>query len=379
MKRITATMVFALAAAGAAWAQGRDEDRKILSTFESAWQKAAERAASAVVAIRVDREETRAAKAPAMNNPMVDGGVFKKPPDRAVFVCWECDIEESAAGKCGKCEKDLAKTNRSLCSGTILEADGVIATTCFNLGGKPQKIVVFLADGTKHEGKLLGVHAGADLGLVKIEAKDLPALKFADLGKLKTGVNVVALGRAPDGKGLTVNPGIMSAPERNFGYAIQTDAHTNYGNVGGPLVDIEGRLVGVTCKIETKSSGSIGQNSGISFALTNNHLTKILPDLKLGKSTMQTGRPFMGILADTEAVDVEGVKLRDVVKGGGAERAGIKAGDIILEFDGVVLKTFDELRGMIEKKAIGDQFRVKLKRGEEELELTGTLGERPND
>jgi serine protease Do len=362
-------------------ARAQDEDAKILKAFESRWQKAADKAASVVVSIKVEREETREPKAAGrpVNNPMTDGGVFKKPPDKVTYVCDEDAVEEAAAGKCGKCEKDLRKAVRSTCTGTILEADGVIATSYFNMLGKITKLTVTTEGGKEYDAKLLGYNAGADLAVLKINAKNLPVLPLADVGKLKTGMNVVVLGRAPDGRALTLNEGILSAPQRNMGFHWQFDALTNYGNVGGPLVDTDGKLIGISCKIDVKSSGSVGQNSGISFACPLDQMAKILPDLKLGKSTVNTGKPFMGIMADVEANEVDGVKLRDIVKGGGAERAGLKAGDVVLEFDGVATKVFDDLRGMIEKKAIGDQFRVKVRRGEEEFEFTGTLGERPAD
>ncbi len=377
MKNLISTLAILAAAALPAFAQTKDDDRKILRAFESKWEKVVEKAQSVVVTIRVERDDTREDKANKVNNPQVDGGVFKKPPDRVVYVCADDKVEETASGTCSKCGGDLKKVVRGMCTGTILEPDGVIGTSYFNLKGKLTKITVTTADGKEHDGKLLGYNGGADFAVIKIDAKNLPTLPMADGGKLVTGMNVVVLGRAPDGKGLTLNPGILSAPQRNMGFAWQTDAHTNYGNVGGPLVDLDGRLVGVTCKIEAKSSGSVGQNSGISFAVAPDQLAKIMPDLKLGKSTQNTAKPFMGIQADVNATDVDGVKLADVIKGGGAERAGLKAGDVILEFDGVPTKIFDDLRLMIEKKSVGDQFKVKVRRGEEELDLTGTLGERP--
>jgi serine protease Do len=388
--RLALSLAAACLAAGAAWAQTetgsrRSDDKALLTAMESAYQKAAERAAASVVSLRVDREESRAPKPNPGRPPnplqgmMGGAGVFGKPPEAAMFVCSTCVAEREAEGDCAKCGTSMKKVFRSVTSATVAEADGLILTSNFNVGGKVSRMVVRLADGAEHEAKLLGYNGAYDVALLKIEAKGLQPLKTADIGKVKTGMNVIALGRGPDRRSLTLNPGIISAPARLSGRAFQTDARLNYGNVGGPLVDFEGRLVGITCKVDVKYAATYGQNSGVSFAIAQDQLSTMLVDLKKGVKTQNTGQAFMGISADLNATDVEGVRLADVVKGGGAEKAGLKPGDVVIEFDGDPVKTFDELRAKILAKQINDPFRVKVKREGQEFEFTGTLGEKPAD
>lgn len=377
------TLVLLLAAAATAGAQdvatgGRD-DASLLSRFESRWQKAAEAAESVVVSLVVERAESRkpARRTPG-GNSMLTGGVFAVAPEETRYACGEHDGLVESEGKCESCEGELKKRFVTLATGTIVGADGYVGTTYFNIAGAA-RITAVLPDGRKLSARSLGYHMGGDVALLKIEARDLPVLKASNLGQLKVGNPVVALGRAPDGKGITLNPGIVSAPARLSGLGVQFDGKMNYGNVGGPLVDLDGRLVGITCKVDVKYAANFGQNSGVSFALTQDQLGKLMPDLIAGKRVQGTGQAFMGIMADQTAEDVDGVLLADVIKDGGAEKAGVRKGDIIIEFDGQKITQFDQLRTAIIRKQVNDPFSVKVRRGDEILELNGTLGERPMD
>jgi S1-C subfamily serine protease len=331
-------------APSAAWAQG---DEPMIGSMERLIQSAAEAAAPWTVAVWASRDGEE--KPPALGNPMTTGGVFVKRP------------------------------KSSATSGTIIDADGLILTSHFNVNGKLKSIKVRLADGRELEATVVGFHQGADIALLKVDAKELPVPRKSPMNQLKVGIPVVAVGRCPDGKGLTVNPGIVSAPARLLGRGVQMDSKMNYGNVGGPLVDGEGRLIGVTCKVDVKTAGSFGQNSGVSFAITWDQLDRILPDLRKGAKVTGTGMPFMGIQWDQEAQVDDGVPIGEVIVGGSAEAGGIKRGDVILEFDGQKTKTFDDLRGAINRKAVGDKVKVRLRRGPEEMTIELTLGERPGD
>ncbi len=337
----TLTVLFSAALASTARAQG---DGGLAASMEEAYQRAADKAAPSVVAVWVTRE---AEKEPSTGNSMLTGGVFVRRP------------------------KDAPA------SGTIVDEDGHIITSYFNVNGKVKTIRVTLADGSDKEAQLLGYDSGADVALLKIEAAGLPTLKPSPMAQLKVGTPIVAVGRAPDGKGLTINPGIVSAPARINGRGVQTDARMNYGNVGGPLVDAQGRLVGVTCKVDVKWAASFGQNSGVSFAVTWDQLERLLPDLKKGLKRQGTGQPFLGVVWNQNTDEKEGVPIESVVAGGSAEAGGIKPGDVILEFGGEKTQSFDDLRAGINRRAIGDKVKVKLRRGEEILELTIPLGERP--
>lgn len=327
------------------------KDADPVAAIESATMKAVEKASAAVVAIKVEREPEApkpAAEAPRRNpfrgmpfNPMQD--VFANRPKDA----W--------------------------CSGVVAEADGTILTTHFNVSGKVRSIKVLLPDGRELEGRILGFNGTYDLAAIKVDAKGLATLARAPVEALKTGHAVIAMGRAPDGKGLTANPGIVSAASRLGGRGIQVDAKLNYGNVGGPVVDLEGRLVAISCKVDTKFSTTRGQNSGVGYAITHDRLPEILKDLKEGRSVAENRRPLLGIVFNQKS-QKKGVELESVQAGGAAEKAGIKPGDVIVEFDGTAVTYFDELRASIMRRAPGDKVKVKVLRGEEALEFDCELG-----
>ena len=288
----------------------------VVTTLETTYEKAAEKAGPAVVAIRVDREPEAAPKSPSAPGLR---GRFGIPPE---------DV--------------FAKRPAGWCSGVVVESSGTILTTYFNVSGKVRSIQVRLPDGRMLEGKLLGYNGTFDLAAIKVEAEDLPVLKRARLDELKVGQPMVALGRAPDGKSLTVNPGIVSASSR----------------FGGR--DAEGRMVAVSCKVDVKFASVYGQNSGVGFAITHDRFNGVLADLKAGKNEAEARRPFLGIQFDQKSTK-SGVELESVRPGQAAEKAGLKA-------------QFDELREAILRKSPGDKVKVKVVRGEDEMDFECTLG-----
>ncbi len=320
--------------------------------LEEAYGKASALAAPWVVAIKVDREPEEAPRPSAPSRPGLFGNLPRAPED--VFA-------RRPAG--------------AWCSGTLVEADGHVLTTYFNVSGKLRSIKALLPDGRELPAKLVAYNGTHDLALLKVEAEGLPVPAHANVRDLRAGTPVLALGRAPDGKGLTANPGIVSATSRVGGRRVQTDAKLNFGNVGGPLVDLEGRLVGITCKVDTKPgiSSTRGQNSGVGYAIVCDHLPQIVKDLKAGKNVAESRRPMLGIVFDQKS-EKKGVELESVQAGGAAEKAGIKPRDVVVEFDGKPITYFDELRAAILAKAPGDAVKVKVLRGEETLEFQCVLG-----
>ena len=354
---ILRTLVMAIALCGAVAAplgiaRGEQEIRTpdLVTEIETTYQKAAEKAAAAVVAIKVDREPEPVEKPKGPRFPGL-GGRFGMQPPEDVF----------------------AKRPVAWCSGVVIEPEGVILTTYFNVSGKLKSVKVMLADGRELEAKLMGFHGAYDLAALKVEAEGLSTLKLARVDQLKAGQPLLALGRAPDGRGLTVNPGIVSAASRMSGRGLQLDAKLNYGNVGGPVVDLEGRLVAVSCKVDVKSAAFYGQNSGVGFAVTYDKFSSILADLKAGKNQMQIKRVLLGIIWDQTSTK-DGVAVESVTPGHAAEKAGIKPKDVIVEFDGQKTTSFGDLRESIQKKTPGDKVKVKVLRGEEEIEFECTLG-----
>ncbi|MDP6959155.1 MAG: trypsin-like peptidase domain-containing protein, partial [Planctomycetota bacterium] len=243
----------------------QDQDSTDLPTaLESSHVSLGKKVGPAVVSIECVRKEGTKEKKrrTGFNLSMMDGGVFKYRP-----------------------------TNTPV-SGTIIDANGLILTTYFNIRDKVESINVKLQDGRTYPATIKGFNATYDLALLKIEAKELPTLPNALLGRISTGQIVMACGRAPDRSNLTLNPGIVSAPWRMSGRGIQIDSLMNYGNVGGPVVTRSGKMIGISCRVDTKYSGSTGQNSGIGFVVTWDKIDSVLPGLKTGKNVKEVRRPF---------------------------------------------------------------------------------------
>ena len=260
------TLVMVLALGGAAYAQDRQNIKSddVVQSLETSYERVCEKVGPAVVAIKVDREAEPKAPAPA------------------------------GPRRFGMPEDVFAKRPAAWCSGLIVESTGTILTTYFNVSGKVRSIKVQLPDGRELDAELLGFNATYDLAALKIEADGLPTLKKGRLEDLKVGQPLVALGRAPNGKSLTVNPGIVSAPSRLAGKGIQIDSKLNYGNVGGPVVDLDGRLLAVSCKIDVKYAPVYGQNSGVGFAITHDRFSNILADPEGGQERGRGTAPVPG-------------------------------------------------------------------------------------
>lgn len=234
-------------------------------------------------------------------------------------------------------------------SGVIVSADGLIITNhhvvTLASGNAANSIIIELTDRRRFPAKLIGSDRLTDLALLRIEAKELPSLKFADSGKVRVGDPVFAVGN-PFRVGLTVTRGIVSALDRsglNIGGAntfegfIQTDAPINPGNSGGALTDSLGRLVGINTAIYSQGGGNIGIGFSVPSNLALSIATRLLKDGKIN-------RGFFGANADSVDQDIAekaklpaitGVKLTEVVDGGPAHKAGWKKDDVITAINGL--------------------------------------------
>ena len=271
-------------------------------------------------------------------------------------------------------------------SGVIVSADGYIITNN-HVVEQADEITVTLADGkTELKAKKIGTDAGSDIAVIKIEAKDLKPVTFADSEKIKVGDVVLAIGN-PFALRQTVTKGIVSAVGRNqtgiseFGNFIQTDASINPGNSGGALVDALGRLVGINSAIFSQSGG----NMGIGFAVPSNQARSVMESLiKFGK----VQRGLLGIkmqelnekLAENlKAPTKDGIAVTEVVPGGGAEKAGVKVGDVITEMNGRPVEEMAAFRNSIANMMPGTKVELKVFRNGEPKALSVTLVERPVD
>ncbi|MEN3953157.1 DegQ family serine endoprotease [Iodidimonas sp. SYSU 1G8] len=225
-------------------------------------------------------------------------------------------------------------------SGFIIDPSGVIITNNHVVDGA-NKVVVILNDGTELDAEVLGQDRRTDIALLKVSSpKPLPAVQFGDSDKLRVGEWVIAVGN-PFGLGGTVTAGIVSAIDRDINAGpyddfIQTDAAINQGNSGGPLFDMDGNVVGVNSVIISRTGGNVG----IGFSIPSRLVQRVITDLrKYGQ--VQRGWLGVGIQQVDQAIadslglkEAKGAMITNVVEGDPAEKAGIKSGDVILQFDG---------------------------------------------
>jgi serine protease Do len=269
---------------------------------------------------------------------------------------------------------------RSLGSGFIIDKNGSILTNN-HVVENAQKIVVRLADEREFEAKVVGKDAKTDIALIKIDAKDLPVVPLGNSHRLEVGEWVMAIGN-PFGLDHSVTAGIVSAKGRQIGQGpydnfIQTDASINPGNSGGPLINLRGEVVGINSAIFSRSGGNIG----IGFAIPINVAKELLPQLETkGKVT----RGFLGVLIQKVTPDIaeglgldhaRGALVANVTKDGPADKAGVKVGDVIVEFDGKEVNDSGDLPLMVARTSVGKTVPMKVLRDKREVTLKVTLGE----
>jgi serine protease Do len=253
-------------------------------------------------------------------------------------------------------------------SGVIATKDGYILTNNHVVDGADE-VQVALQDGREFTAKVIGRDPKSDVAVIKIEAKDLPALQMADSEKVEVGDVVLAIGN-PFGIGQTVTSGIVSATGRsgavNLDYEdfIQTDAAINPGNSGGALVDAEGRLIGINTAILSRTGG----NQGIGFAIPANLARDVMEGLvKDGHVTrgqlgvyLKNITPALAKKFDLK--DTNGALVAEVEPGSPADKAGIKGGDILVEFNGKKVTDSHHLKFEVARTHPGESVAVKVLR-----------------
>ena len=270
------------------------------------------------------------------------------------------------------------------CSGVCIDREGHILTSYFNVSGDVERITVTFGNGKRYPAKLLGYSKDMDVAMLKLEGDPgrLPYLPLYESEHVRVGSFVMAVGRAQNVFKHSLSFGVISAlgrlrPEIQ---AYQFDARINYGVTGGALIDIEGNLIGIVGFVNTGSKGrpnTLGQSSGVGFANTSTKLLSILDDLKDGKVLSLPKRAFLGIKMEPSYNKNDGVLVKEVTENTAAAEAGIEPGDLIVEMDGKPVRNITELINVMKKKKIGDKVKIKLKRGDEIIEIEATLREPP--
>lgn len=271
---------------------------------------------------------------------------------------------------------------RGLGSGVIIDADkGYIVTNNHVINGADD-IQVGLHDGREVKAKLIGADAESDIALLQIEAKNLVAIKSSDSDDLRVGDFAVAIGN-PFGLGQTVTSGIVSALGRsglgiemleNF---IQTDAAINSGNSGGALVNLNGELIGINTAIVAPGGGNVGIGFAIPANMVKNLVAQIVEHGEVRRGVLGiSGRDLDSQLAQGFGLDTQhGGFVNEVTAGSAAEKAGIKAGDIIVSVDGRGIKSFQELRAKVATMGAGAKVELGIIRDGDKKTVKVTLGE----
>ena len=275
---------------------------------------------------------------------------------------------------------------QGLGSGVIVTEDGYIITNNHVVEGADE-VLVRLKDGkTSFNAKIIGTDPATDIAVLKVNARNLPAITLTDSEKLEVGDAVLAIGN-PFGVGQTVTSGIVSAKGRggmgivDYEDFIQTDTSINPGNSGGALIDVEGRLVGINTAILSGTGGS----QGIGFAVPSNLARNIMEKL------VQSGRVqrgFLGVVLGSITPDVVrslrlpndvGVLVTRVPPGTPAARGGLHTGDVITEFNGERVADYRSLRLKIAQAAPKSEVGLKVIREGSTQTLKVTMAERPGD
>ena len=269
-------------------------------------------------------------------------------------------------------------------SGVIISDDGYIVTNN-HVVGEADEIEVKLNDNREFKGRIIGCDATTDLALIKIDAKNLPAITIGNSDDLKLGQWVLAVGN-PFNLTSTVTAGIVSAKARSLGANgiesfIQTDAAINSGNSGGALVNEKGELVGINAMLYSQT----GSYSGYGFAIPTSIMNKVVADLKVYGTVQRAILGVQGIdvsnWIDSEKAKgnepdldvVEGVYVDKVSDTSAAEEAGLEKGDVITEFDGKKVSKMSELQEAIAQHRPGDKVGVTYKRGKKQIKANVTL------
>ena len=267
---------------------------------------------------------------------------------------------------------------RGVGSGFILTADGMIMTNAHVVDGADE-VLVTLTDKREFKAKIIGADKRSDVAVVKIEATGLPAVKIGDVGRLKVGEWVMAIG-SPFGLENSVTAGIVSAKQRDTGEYlpfIQTDVAINPGNSGGPLINMRGEVVGINSQIYSRSGGSMG----ISFSIPIDEAVRVSEQLR---ATGRVTRGRIGVQIDQVSKEVaesiglgkpRGALVRAVETGAPADKAGVEAGDIIIQFDGNPVDRSSDLPRMVGNTKPGTKSTLTVFRRGSTKNLTVVIAE----
>ncbi len=271
------------------------------------------------------------------------------------------------------------RAQRGLGSGFVVNPDGYVVTNNHVVDGATE-ISVKLADGREFPGRVVGRDPRTDIALLKVEARGLPTIHLGDSAALKVGEPVMAIGN-PFGLEQTVTTGIVSATGRVIGEGpyddfIQTDASINPGNSGGPLINGRGQVVGINTAIVSRSGGSVGIGFAIPVNLAKPVVSQLAAAGHVTRGWLGVGiQPLTADLAKSfKVTGTDGALVTSVSEGSPAAKAGLKQGDVIVEYDGRPVARAGDLPRAVAETPVGRAVSLKVVRDGAPVTLTATVG-----
>ena len=309
--------------------------------------------------------ETRDDSSNATNTPTAQPVARTNSPISAVYErAKESAVEVSTS----------ATTGGATGSGFVIDKEGHIVTNQHVVGGADSVTVEF-SDGSEVSADIVGTDPSTDIAVLDVDRSPslLKPLSFAPEGSLQVGNEVIAIG-SPFGLEGTLTRGVISALGREIqspnGFtienAVQTDAALNHGNSGGPVLDTQGRVVGVAAQIRSESGGS----DGIGYAIPGDTAQRVARELIQNGSV---DHAYLGVTLEDDGP----AELGRVVAGAPADDAGLQTGDVVTAVDGNEIDSGDELRAAIDAHQPGNKITLTIQRGGDERTVQVTLGERP--
>ena len=345
-------------------------DQNISKQLSNSFIQIAKKATPAVVSIKSQMSSKKAAT--------MFGEQYEEQIDPFQDEFWQRFFGAPNTPRGGSQQKPFA-----LGSGFVISPDGYIITNN-HLVQNTDKIIVTFSDGKEFPAKSIGSDPSTDIALIKIDGANVPYLQFGNSDCLEPGEIIMAIGN-PLGLRSSITTGVISGLGRNDlsitarEEFIQTDAAINRGNSGGPLLNLDGQVIGMATAIASSSGGSMG----IGFAVPSNLIRNITEQLR---SNGKVSRGYLGIAPQNVDSDIastfnlekaEGALVAEVVKNGPADKAGILPGDVVTKINGKSFENAGSFRNVISLMKPDEKVSLTIKRGDKELTLEATVGLHP--
>jgi putative serine protease PepD len=277
-------------------------------------------------------------------------------------------------------ESEAGAESMATGSGFEVDQEGTVVTAA-HVVDEASSVEVILQDGSTHVAEVLGIDDASDLAVIRFdpEGAGLHPLEIADSSDLNVGASVAAIG-APFEYAWSFSTGIVSGLDRTIqapngfsvAHAVQTDAAINPGNSGGPLIDSEGKVIGVVDQIAT--DGSADQSSGVGFAVPSSLVSAELQQLEAGETVEHA---YLGVATASTTEGIDGATVAEVVQGSPAAKAGLVEGDVITELDGEKIAGTEDLIAAIAAAQPGDTVKLEIERDSKSIEINVRLGTQP--